>query len=250
MARQRMGRGTPQRPNLHYSQEDMTSVSAAAYKAPTQAELLACRAHASKPEWSALTQLRPDVKFEGQSVTAASYRGQQNPPPAQRPFFDRGEDSPSRSRPSLPFDAKTAYSEQYQKPDPAEAFNARAIPKDSHNQSAYSVHPPGAPFDATTTNRREFRPYEIEPPRGTPVQPPQPRPSLPFEGVSQTHADFTPKQREASQPLGHRHPESQPWINPETKFQATSLNSESVGGRTKQARVRVEPAELRVCCGC
>lgn len=211
----------------------MQSASAAAYKAPTQAELMACRAHAPKPEWSALTSQRGDgVKFEGQSVTAATYRGQQNPPPPQRPFFDRAEESPARARPSLPFEAKSLYSEQFQKPDPADARNARAIPKDSHNQSQYSVHPPGAPFDGTTSNRRDFRPYEIEPQRAPQMTPPQPRPSLPFEGVSETKAIFTPKSHEPTQPLGHRHPESQPWINPETRFEATSVNAESVAHHT------------------
>ena len=102
------------------------------------------------------------------------------------------------------------------------------MPVDRHLQQQVSVLPQGARFDASTTSRDQFQPYAIEPPAPAPVPTRAPPPPLKFEGQSQTQADYGRKQRDPSQPLGHRHPESAAWANPHTKFEAHTVNQESV----------------------
>lgn len=162
----------------------------------------------------------------------STYRGAQNPRPATssggRPFFDRGCDEGLAQRAPLPFEATTRYHDEYRAHDLRAAAAARTVPPDRHLQQQVSVLPRGARFDANTTSRAQFRPYEIEPPAPAPVPARPLPPPLKFEGQSQTQADYGRKQRDPSQPLGHRHPESAAWVAPHTRFEAHTVNQESV----------------------
>lgn len=95
-------------------------------------------------------------------------------------------------------------------------------------KSQVELYPRGAKFDGTTTNGREFRPYEIPKPAPVIERPPPTRPNIKFEGVSQTHADYQRKARDPTQPIGHRHPEdrSKDWMQNPNKFEGISTTQE------------------------
>jgi hypothetical protein len=152
-----------------------------------------------------------------------TYRGEQNPRPSSsggRPFFDRNVEDFGSGRGPLAFEARTAYSEQFAAPSAAD--RSRAVPSDRHLRSQFELHPRGAKFDGNTT-------YDLSRPVAQVAQQQtQPRPQIKFEGVSQTHADFGRKQRDPTQPLGHRAPEAQGYVPSDLTFEGMSTTQESV----------------------
>lgn len=217
---------------LHYTRDELTSVTAASYRPPTADELREASCVAARPDWGAINKLHPHQKFEGQSTTAATFRGEQNPRPAGsqsngRPFFDRSPQDDGRS--TLPFEGKSAYAEQYAAPDATD--RQRAVPSDRHLQSQFALHTPGAKLQSDTSNSRDYRAYPPQRQEALPSPPSQPRPHLKFEGESQTHADFQRKSRDPSQPLGHRMPDSQQYVPNHLRFEGQSVTADTYRGQ-------------------
>jgi hypothetical protein len=61
-------RANAQQP-MHYNPEDLQSVTARAYKAPTIEEMKAARTIASKPQWAEIQSVPPQRKFEATTTT-------------------------------------------------------------------------------------------------------------------------------------------------------------------------------------
>jgi hypothetical protein len=143
----------------------------------------------------------------------STYTGAQNPRPAsssssQRPFWDRdtgasGATNGYASRPSLRFEAESAYHEQYPRHDLSEAHQVpRRRVADDYVATHYNiVGGQGAKFDGTTMNKMQFQKWEA--PRPTQAGPRQdpfevssanavlnPRQSLPFEGKTSHQTEF------------------------------------------------------------
>ncbi len=238
-------RTSSERQPLHYNASELKSVTAADYRPPSAAELAAGARRVPKPQWSdihntGLPAGKLGAKFEGESQTASSFRGAQNRPASasQRPFFDRGDDTPVRSRPApLPFDARTGYADDFRAPSLSEARNARTVPKGRDFKAQLHLQGgPGTKFDATTTNRNEFRAYDQQEAaqanrdRGQQQAAREAPPRLKFDAITQSQADFQPKKRDPTQPIGHREPEGQKWIDPATKFEARTVSQDSFRG--------------------